>query len=117
MNSCPSCGQTHEPACPLPQIRGARLLARTLITEESLDGGRIVLPEGVRKLITQQQAEVLAVGPGDYDEEGDFVPTDPEIKPGRWIMHAPWARKPWLDDPDVFLLDTKDVIAIFLEDA
>ena len=70
-----------------------KLLLRRVTTEETLPGGRILLPVGVRDELTSDQMEVLAIGaaPICKNEDcerphtalrGHAVPTEP----GSWIL-------------------------------
>lgn len=93
------------------ELRGRLILCKYLETEETLPGGRIALLEGSRNAITAQQGQVVAAGPGEYDEDGDWVPQDPDIKPGAWVLHKAFARKPWHDEA-FFILHADDVVAI-----
>lgn len=94
------------------RITGRRLLCRYPVTEDTLSGGRVILLDASKRSITQQQGMIEQAGPGDYDEEGAFTPTDPHLAPGTWILHAPWKRVPTWDD-ELFLLHEDDVLAYF----
>ena len=90
---------------------GARVLCREPLTDESLLGSRIVLLDDTRRRITANQGEVVAVGPGSYDEDQCFVPMDPSLKPGAWILHRAWARVE-TDDPELFIVAADDILAV-----
>ena len=93
------------------RMRRRLLLCCEVATEESLPGSRILLTETDRATITSQQARVVEVGPGEFDEDGDYVPTDPRLRPGAWILHAAHKRKPAWDDAHFLLLED-DVVAV-----
>ena len=79
-------------------LRGSLILCRYPETEDTVPGSPIILLDGSKTAITSQQGVVEAVGPGHYDEDGYFVPMDPRLKPGAWITHTAFARKPCWDD-------------------
>lgn len=90
---------------------GDRVLCREVEVEETFPGQRIILLDGSLKSITQCQAEVVEVGPGTTDDEGDFVPMDPRLKPGVWILHEAWRRTDSGED-GLFFLKAEHVVAI-----
>lgn len=92
-------------------MRGRLILCRYVETEDTLPGGKIALLQGSKDALTSQQGIVEAVGPGERDEDGDWVPMDPGLVKGAWVVHRAFARKPW-PDPSLFLLHADDVIAI-----
>lgn len=92
-------------------MRGRLILCRYLDTEDTLPGGKIILGDLSKQAITAQQGLIEAVGPGEYDEDGDWIAQDPDLKPGAWIMHRAFARLPWPEE-GLFLLHANDVVAI-----
>ena len=72
---------------------GGLILCRYLDTEDTLPGGKIHLLDRAKQDITAQQGIVESVGPGYYDEDGDFVPMDPDLTKGTWILHRAFARR------------------------
>lgn len=93
------------------QPLGRKILCREIEVEDHYPGSPILLLEDRLKSETAQQAEVVAVGPGEYDEDGDFVPVAPELQPGVWVMHEPF-RRVTVDGEHLFLLHESDVVAI-----
>jgi len=94
---------------------GNRILCRAIEAEDPYPGSPIVLTSDRVALETKQHAEVVAVGPGRWDEEGEcFVPVDPRLKPGAWILHADFVRV-YLNDEKEFFLTTDDIVAILEE--
>ena len=81
-----------------------RVLCREIKTEETKPGSKIILVEDTRDNLTQQQAEVVAVGP-----END----EPRLVEGAWIVHRPFARVHVEDG--LFYLKAEDVVAILEE--
>ncbi len=94
------------------RMRGRRILCRDIKGAETLAAyPHIILTDADRRGITMNQAEVLAVGPGDFDEEGEWQASDPDLKPGQWVLHLPWARTPTWDEA-LFMILEDDVLAI-----
>lgn len=91
---------------------GRKLLCREIEVEEHYPDSPILLLEDRLKAETSQQAEIVAVGPGERDEEGDFILVDSALQPGVWIMHEPFRRLPVDEDGRMFLLHEDDVVAI-----
>lgn len=91
-------------------LYGRRVLCREITTEETINGGRIIIPEQTRRLVTLNQAEIVAVGSGDMDED-EHRPVDPDLTVGCWILHRSWMRTPTWDE-DLFLLHEDDVLGI-----
>lgn len=90
---------------------GNKILVRDIRTEETIDGGKIVLLEETRANLTTQQSEVVATGPGGRDEDGDLVPMDERLVAGAWIVHRPFCRIP-SDQDGLFFITQTDVVAI-----
>jgi len=90
---------------------GGLILCRYLDTEDTLPGGKIHLLDRAKQDITSQQGLVEAVGPGYYDEDGDFVPMDPDLTKGTWILHRAFARRE-AHEPEYFMIHANDVVAI-----
>lgn len=95
------------------KLLGARLLCRTVLTENTfIPGGRIIATDERRDNSTSQQAEVLEVGDGERDEDGYFVPMNPDLKPGAWVLHKAFTRIPLHEVEETFLLHERDIVAI-----
>jgi len=87
---------------------GNRVLVRRIAQEEKLKGG-LVLPDSAKK--KQEQAEVIAVGPGKKDKNGQLV-TMP-VKLGDIILMEKYAgQECTLDDEALVILRSDDIIAI-----
>jgi len=97
------------------QPLGNRILCRAVEAEDHYPGSPIVLTPDRVALEMKQHAEVVAAGPGTRDEEAEcFVPVDPRLKPGAWILHADFARV-YLNDEKEFFLTEADIVAILEE--
>lgn len=87
---------------------GNRVLVRRLEPEETLKGG-IILPDTAKK--KQEQAQVMAVGPGKKDKHGKEIAMP--IKPGdRILMEKYSGQEVTLDDEEYVILRADDIIAI-----
>lgn len=85
-----------------------RVLVRRLIQEEKLKGG-LVLPETAKK--KQEQAEVIAVGPGKKDKNGQLIKMP--VKVGDIILMEKYSgQECTLDDEALVILRSDDIIAI-----
>lgn len=88
-----------------------RALCRPVAVQETYPGSPIILVPGRLEVDTAQQAEVVAVGPGYHDEDGYWVPADPDLKPGVWVLHEPH-RRVEAGHEDYFWLRFSDITAI-----
>lgn len=85
-----------------------RVLVRRLAAEEKLKGG-ILLPETAKK--KQEQAEVVATGPGKKDKNGALVPMP--VKVGDVILMEKYSGQDvTLNDEEFVILRADDIIAI-----
>ena len=57
------------------------------IEQEEVTAGGIVLPETAKE--KPQKGKVLSVGPGDRDEDGEYIPMD--VKEGDTVLFAKYA--------------------------
>lgn len=87
---------------------GNRVLVRRLEAEETLKGG-IILPDTAKK--KQESAEVVAVGPGAKDKQGNPVPMP--VKIGDVILMEKYSgQEVTLEDETFVILRADDLIAI-----
>lgn len=92
------------------QVRplGDRVLVRPMQREEVTKSG-IVLPDTAKE--KPQRGEVLAVGPGRFDEDGDRIPMD--VKVGDRVLFAKYAGTELkIDDEEYLILSEKDILAV-----
>ncbi len=87
-----------------------RVVIRPIEKEETFAGGQLVLPETAKE--KPQQGEIIAVGPGRYDEEGDKrLPLD--VKVGDQVLFAKYAgTEIKLDGEKVLILKENDILAV-----
>lgn len=87
---------------------GSRVVVEPIEQEEITAGG-IVLPETAKE--KPQQGKVLAVGPGDRDEDGDYIPMD--VKVGDRVLFAKYSgTEVKIDGKKLLILRESDILAI-----
>jgi chaperonin GroES len=87
---------------------GDRLVAKPVEQEEQTSSG-IYLPETAKE--KPQQAEVIAVGPGARDEDGDRISMD--VKVGDIVLYARYSgTSVKLNGSEYLILKESDVLAI-----
>ena len=87
---------------------GDRLVAKPVEQEEQTIMG-IYLPETAKE--KPQQAEVVAVGPGARDEDGDRISMD--VKVGDIVLYAKYSgTNVKLNGSEYLILKESDVLAI-----
>lgn len=86
-----------------------RLIVKPLEEEETTASG-IVLPETAKE--KPQKGEVLAVGPGSRDDDGNRIPLDVSV--GDTVMFAKYGgTEVKIDGEELLILRESDVLAIF----
>lgn len=87
---------------------GSRVVVEPIEQEEITAGG-IVLPETAKE--KPQQGKILAVGPGDRDEDGDRIAMD--VKVGDKILFAKYSgTEIKVDGKKLLILRESDILAI-----
>jgi len=87
---------------------GNRVLLRRLAAEETLKGG-LILPDNAKK--KQEQAEVMAVGTGKKDKNGQLIPIF--VKVGDIVLIEKYAgQEITLDGEEFIIARGDDLIAI-----
>jgi len=87
---------------------GNRLVVEPIEQEEVTASG-IVLPETAKE--KPQKGTVLAVGPGDRDEDGDRIPMD--VKEGDTVLFAKYSgTEIKMDSKKLLILRESDILAI-----
>lgn len=87
---------------------GNRVIVKRLETEEKLRGG-ILLPENAKK--KQEQAEVIAVGPGKRDKNGNVTPVP--VKIGDVVLMEKYSgQEITVDDQEYVIVKADELIAI-----
>lgn len=88
---------------------GDRVVVKPLEEEERTKGG-IVLPDTAKE--KPQHGEVIAVGPGEWDEDGKRrIP--PDIKEGDRVLFAKYAgTEVKTDEGELLILRGSDILAV-----
>jgi len=87
---------------------GDRVLIRR-VEEEAKTKGGIIIPDNAKE--KPQEGEVVAVGPGDRDEDGKRIPMD--LKPGDRILFGKWSgSEVKIDFEDLLIMKQSDVLGI-----
>jgi chaperonin GroES len=77
--------------------------------QEEMTSGGIVLPETAKE--KPQKGKVLAIGPGERDDDGKRVPLD--VKEGDTVLFAKYSgTEIKLDDKKVLIMRESDLLAI-----
>jgi len=88
---------------------GDRVLIEPAEQEETFAGGQLVLPETAKE--KPQQGNVLAVGEGRRDEDGERIPMD--VKVGVRIRFAKYAgTEIKIDGKKLLIMKESDILAI-----
>jgi chaperonin GroES len=91
---------------------GNRVVVEPIEQEEVTSGG-IVLPETAKE--KPQKGLVLSVGPGDRDDDGDYIPMD--VKQGDTVLFAKYAgTEIKVEGKKLLILRESDLLAIVLND-
>jgi chaperonin GroES len=81
------------------------------IEQEEVTAGGIVLPETAKE--KPQKGKVLAIGPGDRDEDGKRIPLD--VSEGDTVLFAKYSgTEIKLDGKKLLILRENDLLAIVL---
>ncbi|RPI31842.1 MAG: co-chaperone GroES [Chloroflexota bacterium] len=81
------------------------------IEQEEITAGGIVLPETAKE--KPQKGKVLAVGPGDRDEDGKRIPMD--VSEGDTVLFAKYSgTEIKMDGKKLLILRENDLLAIVL---
>jgi chaperonin GroES len=87
---------------------GDRVLVRRVDEEEKSRGG-IIIPDTAKE--KPQEGEVLTVGPGARDEDGDIVPLD--VRVGDRILFGKWSgTEVKIDGEDLVVMKESDIFGV-----
>ncbi len=85
-----------------------RVVVRRLEEEERTKGG-IIIPDTAKE--KPQQGEVVAVGPGARNEEGQIVALD--VKAGDRVLFGKWSgTEVKIDGEDLLIMKESDILGI-----
>ena len=86
---------------------GDRLIVRAIEEEETTASG-LVLPDTAKE--KPQKGEVLSVGDGRFDEDGDRIPLD--VKAGDTVLYSKYGgTEIKVDGEELLVLRESDVLA------
>jgi chaperonin GroES len=90
------------------QPLGDRVVVKPTPREEMTKSG-IVLPDTAKE--KPQEGEILAVGPGAFDNDGKRVPMD--VKVGMKVLYGKYAGTEFkVEDDELLIVSQKDILAI-----
>ena len=85
-----------------------RVLVRRIEAEEKTAGG-IIIPDTAKE--KPQEGEVVAVGEGARDEDGDRIPLD--VKAGDRILFGKWSgTEVKVDGEELLIMKESDILGI-----
>jgi chaperonin GroES len=86
-----------------------RVVVEPVEQEETFAGGQLVLPETAKE--KPQQGNIVAVGLGKKDDDGERIPMDVEV--GQRVLFAKYAgTEIKIDGKKVLILKESDILAI-----
>ena len=87
---------------------GDRVLVRR-VDEETKTKGGIIIPDTAKE--KPQEGEVVAVGPGARDEDGEHIALD--VKPGDRILFGKWSgTEVKLDGEELLIMKESDILGV-----
>lgn len=87
---------------------GDKVVVKAAKVEEKTESG-IVLPGSAQE--KPQQGEVVAVGPGLYDQNGQRMPLDVQV--GDRVVYGKYGgTEVKLDDEELVILSEKDILVV-----
>ncbi len=90
-----------------------RVLVRRVEEEEKTAGG-IIIPDTAKE--KPSQGEVISVGPGARDEDGDRIPMD--VEAGDRILFGKWSgTEVKVDGEDLLIMKESDIMGVIEDTA
>ena len=90
-----------------------RVVVRRIEGEEKTKGG-IIIPDTAKE--KPQEGEVIAVGPGARDENGNIQPLD--LRAGDRVLFVKWSgTEVRLDGEDLLIMKESDIMGVIEESA
>ena len=85
-----------------------RVLVKRVKEEEKTRGG-IIIPETAQE--KPQEGEVVAVGPGARDEDGEYI--KPDVKVGDRILFGKWSgTEVKVDGDELLIMKESDILGV-----
>jgi chaperonin GroES len=79
------------------------------VEEEQKTKGGIIIPDTAKE--KPQEGEVIAVGPGARDEDGDYIALD--VKAGDKILFGKWSgTEVKVDGQDLLIMKESDILGV-----
>jgi chaperonin GroES len=90
-----------------------RVVVRRIEAEEKTKGG-IIIPDTAKE--KPQEGEVIAVGPGARDENGNIQPLD--LRAGDRVLFGKWSgTEVRLDGEDLLIMKESDIMGVIEQSA
>ncbi|WP_420738224.1 co-chaperone GroES [Bradyrhizobium japonicum] len=88
-----------------------RVVVRRIDAEEKTAGG-IIIPDTAKE--KPQEGQVIAVGPGASNEQGQLVPLD--VKPGDRVLFGKWSgTEVKIEGQDLLIMKESDLLGVVEE--
>ncbi len=85
-----------------------RVVVKRIESEEKTKGG-IIIPDNAKE--KPQEGEVVAVGPGARDEDGEYIKMD--VKTGDRILFGKWSgTEIKIDGEDLLIMKESDIMGV-----
>ncbi|WP_394270445.1 co-chaperone GroES [Qipengyuania sp.] len=85
-----------------------RVLVRRIEADSKTAGG-IIIPDSAQE--KPSEGEIVAIGDGARDEEGDRIPLD--VKPGDRVLFGKWSgTEVKIDGEDLLIMKESDIMGI-----
>ena len=85
-----------------------RVVVRRIEAEEKTKGG-IIIPDTAKE--KPQEGEVVAVGPGARDEDGEYI--KPDVAAGDRILFGKWSgTEVKVDGEDLLIMKESDILGV-----
>jgi chaperonin GroES len=87
-----------------------RVVVKRVEQEEKTKGG-IIIPDTAKE--KPQEGEVIAVGPGGRNEDGDLIPLD--VKAGDRVLFGKWSgTEVKIDGEDLLIMKESDLLGVIV---
>ena len=90
-----------------------RVVVRRIEEDEKTAGG-IIIPDAAKE--KPSEGEVVSVGPGGRDDDGDLIPLD--VKAGDRVLFGKWSgTEVRIDGEELLIMKESDILGIITSDA
>ena len=88
-----------------------RVVVKRVEQEEKTKGG-IIIPDTAKE--KPQEGEVIAVGPGGRNEDGELIPLD--VKAGDRVLFGKWSgTEVKIDGEDLLIMKESDLLGVIVK--